>query len=93
MEVVDKKKTENAVTNEQKLQYENDQLKRMLNNMHQQMEQINLVNVFKRLEFLFKVVEYKATFPEAFVKECVEEIQGRITIPTEEPKEENKEEA
>ena len=82
MEVVNNnQKSQSApVNNEQKLQYENNQLKSMLNNMRQQMEQMNMVNVFKRLDFLFKVIQYKDAFSSDFVIACIEEIEERMTL-------------
>lgn len=38
---------------------------------------------YKRLDYLFKVVEYAGSFDMDFVKKCVEEIQESITIPEE----------
>lgn len=80
MEVVNNNAEQQALTNEQKLQYENNQLRGMLNNMRQQMEQMNMVNVFKRLDLLFKVIQYKDAFSSDFVVACTEEIEGRMTL-------------
>lgn len=46
---------------------------------HRIMELEEMVN-FKRLDYLFKVVEYPIQFPEDFVRECVEEIVTIMTI-------------
>lgn len=42
---------------------------------------------FKRMDYLFKVLEHAHIFDEQFVQNCVAELQEVITI-TEEPKEE-----
>lgn len=49
-----------------------------------------LVNVYTRLPYLFKVLEYSTYFSEDFTKQMANEIQGILEIPedtTEESKE------
>lgn len=41
----------------------------------------DLQNMFKRLDFLFKVVEFENVFDVKFVNDCVDEIQQLLTIP------------
>lgn len=53
--------------------------------MHQ-LQNANMINMFKRLDYLFKVVENAAMFDEAFVDQCVEEIKELMTPPSEEEK-------
>lgn len=65
------------------LQQQNMQLRRAL-------EQNNLENMFKRLDYLFKVVATPYIFSDEFVAMCVTEIEKAITIP--EASEEDKEE-
>lgn len=72
------------VSNEEKLKYENNQLKAMLHNMQQQMEQMNMANAFRRLDYLFRVVEFKDSFSSDFVVSCVEEIEQGMTVKNEE---------
>jgi hypothetical protein len=38
---------------------------------------------YKRLDYLFKVVELKEVFPEEFIGDCIDEIVSTITIPEE----------
>ena len=54
-----------------------------------ELQKVNLTNMFKRLDYLFKVVEYSHSFGDAeFVGNCIEEIKEAMTINTEEGKEE-----
>lgn len=59
--------------------------------LRKQIEEMNYFNLFRRLEFLFKVVESKDAFPTDFVTACTTEIQGLLTIVEDIP--ENTEEA
>lgn len=56
-----------------------------------QLQNLNMQNVFKRLDYLFKVVENECSFAQEFVTKCIEEIQ-EVMIPkdTEEPTEDEK---
>lgn len=74
------------VTNtENKLSYE--ELENVANNLYARLQQAEMANMFKRLDYLFKVVKYSGAFTPAFVESCVAEIEGVLTIPTEETKE------
>lgn len=89
MKVVDKEEKE------QKLTYE--QLNNICSELYQQnqvlrkqLQEANLNNMFKRLDYLFKVVEYSNAFgdPE-FIGNCIEEIKDAIVIKEPEKEEEN----
>lgn len=55
----------------------------------QKLNEQNNFNLFKRLDYLFKVVEFSVNFKQEFVDRCTDEIEQIITIPEElEPKEE-----
>lgn len=71
---------------------ENNQIKQQAEAMYRQIQQMNMQNVFKRLEFLFKIVENRDAFPEEFKNKCVMEIVNLITIPEEQKQEEAKDE-
>lgn len=58
----------------------NSELKRRLNDAM-------LGNFFTRLDFLFKVVKEKESFPEDFVKYCIDEIVESMKIEEEKTKE------
>ena len=76
---------------EKKLSYE--QLEEVANNLHKQcnalyeeLHKTNMVNLFKRLDYLFKVVENATAFDSEFVSTCVEEIKTLMTPPPVEEK-------
>lgn len=80
---------------EQKLSYsqlENiaHQLSEQVRQLHRKLQESNFNNTFKRLDYLFKVVENEIHFPEEFRDTCINEIQELMTIP-EDNKEEEKE--
>ena len=73
----------------EKLSYE--QLEEVARQMEGQLRQVyaklqdaNMGNLFKRLDFLFKVLETEHMFPLDFVKKCTDEIKSILTIPEEE---------
>jgi hypothetical protein len=59
------------------------QLSEQNRKMYMQLQEVNMVNMFKRLEFLFKVIENQGSFSSEFVIKCVEEVEDIMTIPTE----------
>ena len=72
--------------NKEKLSYE--QLEEVARQMEGQLRQVyaklqdaNMQNLFKRLDFLFKVLETEHMFPLAFVQKCADEIESILTIP------------
>ena len=69
-----------------KLSYE--ELESVANNLYARLQQADMANMFKRLDYLFKIVENIDNFPQEFTKHCIEEIVNIMTIPTEEVKEE-----
>ena len=71
---------------EKKLSYE--ELENIANNLYARLQQADMANMFKRLDYLFKVVENVDNFPQEFTKQCVDEIVNIMTISTEETKEE-----
>ena len=79
---------------EQKLTY--DELNNACQQLFQQNQQLikqlretDMVNMFRRLDYLFKVVENRDSFSPQFVSSCVGEIQEAMTI-KEEKEEEGK---
>ena len=54
--------------------------------LYQQLQEANLTNAFRRLDYLFAVLDKSSFFPEDFVKKCADEIVEMLTIP-ETPKE------
>ena len=55
------------------------------------LQELNMTNMFKRLDYLFKVVENGHMFKQDFLEKCIAEIEELMTVP-EEVEEDNKEE-
>lgn len=49
--------------------------------LYNELQNANMFNVFKRLDYLFKVVESKEVFPTDFVENCVTEVMSLMTPP------------
>ena len=66
---------------------------RQLSEQNRQLQQMlqNTQNVFRRLDYLFRVVEVKDFIPDDFKEACAKEIIELMTIPDDES--ENKEKA
>lgn len=78
----------------QKLSYEElertaHQLSNEVRGLYARLQEMNLTNTFKRLDYLFKVVELSEKFNSDFVCRCKNEIEGLMTLP-EEPEESSK---
>lgn len=56
-------------------------LKNMNSQLFMQLQQTNMSNLFKRLDYLFKVVEFREAFNPDFASRCAEEIEGHMTPP------------
>lgn len=83
--------------NEKKLSYEKlkeaaGQLSQQNQQLNLMLQQMNMTNAFRRLDYLFKVLEFKDCFNSDFVISCSEEITSMMTPPEEEKDTENKEE-
>lgn len=86
---------ENKVKNErpEKMSYEQlenvaHQLSEQNKQLYMKLQSVNMTNLFKRLDYLFKVVENSEKFNKEFVDKCIKEIETSMTIPEEENKEE-----
>lgn len=85
-EVEEVKEKNNAKNNAKKaLSY--DELKNIASQLQQQnaflIEQLKKTNdesFYKRIDFLFKVIEFNKLFPEEFVQKCVTGLIETITI-------------
>ena len=64
------------------------QLSQQNQQLYQQLQRANMANMFKRLDYLFKVVENGAMFSPEFTDKCIKEIEDSMTL--EEEVEENK---
>ena len=66
------------------------QLSQQNQQLNMMIQQANMNNMFKRLDYLFKVLEFKGCFDSEFVITCSEEIKSMIN-PEEESEEAVKE--
>ena len=48
------------------------------------LQELNMANMFKRLDYLFKVIESGHMFKQDFLEKCIAEIESLITIPKQE---------
>lgn len=72
----------------QKMSYEQleqiaHQLSEQARQLYGQLQKSNLSNMFKRLDYLFKVVENGHMFKQDFLDRCVKEIEDIMTVPEE----------
>lgn len=82
----EKLKSEQQNTSKEKLSYEDlqnvaTQLSNQNRQLYNELQKANMTNAFKRLDYLFKVIENRSAFNAEFVKECVSEIELTISIP------------
>ena len=56
----------------------------------QKLQEANMGNMFKRLDYLFKIIEFEHMFDGNFIDKCIKEVQDMISIPEEESNEEIK---
>lgn len=49
-------------------------------------QELNMTNVFKRLDYLFKVVESGHMFKQDFLEKCITEIKNLMTVSEQEEK-------
>ena len=64
------------------------QLSEQARKLYSQLQQSNMTNMFKRLDYLFKVVENGHMFKQDFLEKCIAEIEELMTVPEEIVKEE-----
>lgn len=70
--------------NKEKLTYEQleevcKQLSNQNNQLYAKLQELSMVTTFKRLDYLFKVVENDVSFDEEFVGKCIDEIKDIMT--------------
>ena len=86
MHVVTSKDKQNTEQGKQPLTYEqlNDvcqQLFQQNQQLREKVSELGNITMFKRLDYLFKVVENAHAFNEEFVAKCVDEIEDLMTVP------------
>ena len=64
------------------------QLSEQNRQMFAKIQELNMANIFKRLDYLFKVVENGHMFQQDFLEKCIAEIEELLTVPEEDNKEE-----
>lgn len=94
--VVEMQPTTKETERPEKMSYEQleqiaHQLSEQARQLYSQLQKSNMTNMFKRLDYLFKVVENGHMFKQDFLEKCITEIEEIITVP-EETEEGNKEE-
>jgi hypothetical protein len=67
------------VKEQKKMSYE--ELETLANNLYARLQQVEMSNMFRRLDYLFKIVENIHSFPQEFADKCVAEITEFMTIP------------
>lgn len=67
------------------------QLSEQSKQLYMKLQASNMTNMFKRLDYLFKVVENGHVFKQDFFEKCIAEIEELMTVPKE-VEEDNKEE-
>lgn len=66
------------------------QLSEQARQLYAELQKANMTNIFKRLDYLFKVVENAHAFSEEFVTKCVAEVEELMTVPENEEEAEEK---
>ena len=64
------------------------QLSEQAKQLYMKLQAANISNMFKRLDYLFKVVENGHMFKQDFLEKCIAEIEELMTVPEETDKEE-----
>ena len=59
------------------------QLSQQNQQLNMMLQQANMTNMFKRMDYLFKVLELKQCFDPEFIIACSDEIQELMTPPVE----------
>ena len=52
------------------------------------LQELNMTNMFKRLDYLFKVIENGHMFKQYFLEKCIAEVESLMTVPEQEEKSE-----
>ena len=56
------------------------QLSEQSRNLYQKLQEADLTYMFKRLDYLFAVVENREAFPNDFTDKCIKEIISGMTV-------------
>ena len=93
--VVEMQPTAKGTERPEKMSYEQlenvaHQLSEQAKQLYMKLQAANMDNMFKRLDYLFKVVENGHMFKQDFLEKCITEIEEIMTVP-EETEEDDKE--
>ena len=91
--VVEMQPTTKETERPEKMSYEQleniaHQLSEQAKQLYMKLQDANMSNMFKRLDYLFKVVENGHMFKQDFLEKCIAEIEEIMTVPEETDKEE-----
>ena len=91
--VVEMQPTTKETERPEKMSYEQleniaHQLSEQAKQLYMKLQAANMSNMFKRLDYLFKVVENGHMFKQDFLEKCIAEIKEIMTVPEETDKEE-----
>ena len=91
--VVEMQPTAKETERPEKMSYEQleniaHQLSEQAKQLYMKLQAANMDNMFKRLDYLFKVVENGHMFKQDFLEKCIAEIEELMTVP--EVEEDNK---
>ena len=50
------------------------------------LQELNMASIFKRLDYLFKVIENGHMFKQDFLEKCIAEVESLMTVPEQEEK-------
>lgn len=67
------------------------QLSAQVNQLYMKLQEANMTNLFKRLDYLFKVVENASVFDAEFADKCITEIKELMIVPAENKENKSKE--
>ena len=95
--VVDMQPMAKEIERPEKMSYEQlenvaHQLSEQAKQLYMKLQDANMNNIFKRLDYLFKVVENGHMFKQDFLDKCIVEIEELMTVPEEESLDINTEE-
>lgn len=68
------------------------QLSEQAKHLYAQLQESNMNNMFKRLDYLFKVIENSYAFSTEFIEACVKEIEDMMIVPEEDTEDSKPEE-
>lgn len=91
--VVEMQPTAKGTERPEKMSYEQleniaHQLSEQAKQLYMKLQAVNMSNIFKRLDYLFKVVENGHMFKQDFLEKCIAEIEEIMTVPEETEEEE-----